>query len=241
MSNFSLINKRNIKNSSFYLDEKESHHIISVLRLKRDDELTLTDGEGNIYHALINDINKKTVKGKILKEEYIKPDRNFKLHLALPLIKNNRLKIALEKSVELGVDELTPIKFDKSIKSSINHDKLLSSIHSACKQSTRAYFPKLNSLKTFSDWYDKESANVVCVINSDRTIYEQLDLIKNSSKNNNKINLIVGPEVDFSENEKKIINERNFIKVNLGRTILRTETAIVSLISIINELLINNE
>ena len=105
----------------------------------------------------------------------------------------------------------------------------------------RAYIPKLNSLKTFSDWYDKESANVVCVINSDRTIYEQLDLIKNSSKNNNKINLIVGPEGDFSEHEKKIINERNFIKVNLGRTILRTETAIVSLISIINELLINNE
>ena len=53
MSNFSLINKRNIKNSSFYLDEKESHHIISVLRLKKDDELTLTDGEGNIYYALI--------------------------------------------------------------------------------------------------------------------------------------------------------------------------------------------
>ena len=241
MSNFSLINKRNIKNSSFCLDEKESHHIISVLRLKKDDKLTLTDGEGSIYHALINDINKKTVKGKILKEEYYKPDRNFKIHLALPLIKNNRLKIALEKSVELGVDELTPIKFDKSIKSSINHDKLLSSIHSACKQSMRAYFPKLNSLKTFSDWYDKESVNVVCVINSDRTIYEQLDLIKNSSKNNNKINLIVGPEGDFSEHEKKIINERNFIKVNLGRTILRTETAIVSLISIINELLINNE
>ena len=58
---------------------------------------------------------------------------------------------------------------------------------------------------------------------------------------NKKINLIVGPEGDFSENEKKIINEKNFIKVNLGRTILRTETAIVSLISIINELLINND
>ena len=53
MSNFSLINKRNIKNSSFCLDEKESHHIISVLRLKKDDKLTLTDGEGNIYYALI--------------------------------------------------------------------------------------------------------------------------------------------------------------------------------------------
>ena len=67
MSNFSLINKRNIKNSSFYLDEKESHHIISVLRLKKDDKLTLTDGEGNIYYALINDINKlKTNKTLII-------------------------------------------------------------------------------------------------------------------------------------------------------------------------------
>ena len=78
------------------------------------------------------------------------------------------------------------------------------------------------------------------MINSDKTVIEQLDTIKNLSKNK-KINLIVGPEGDFSENEKKIINEKNFIKVNLGRTILRTETAIVSLISIINELLINNE
>jgi len=67
VSNFSLINKRNIKNSSFYLDEKESHHIISVLRLKKDDKLTLTDGEGSIYHALINDINKK----KNFKVEYL--------------------------------------------------------------------------------------------------------------------------------------------------------------------------
>ena len=73
-----------------------------------------------------------------------------------------------------------------------------------------------------------------------KAILNLLFLIKGTSKNK-KINLIVGPEGDFSDNEKKIINEKNFIKVNLGRTILRTETAIVSLISIINELLINND
>jgi len=104
----------------------------------------------------------------------------------------------------------------------------------------RAYFPRLNKLKNFTEWYDDQSVNIVCFINSDKTIIEQIDTIKNLSKNK-KINLIVGPEGDFSDNEKKIINEKNFIKVNLGRTILRTETAIVSLISIINELLINNE
>ena len=240
MSNFSLINKENIKNSSFVLDESESHHVVSVLRLKENDQLTLTDGQGTIYKAIVNEAHKKAVKGKILNKKFIKHERNYKVHLALPLIKNSRFKIALEKSVELGVDELTPIRFDKSIKSSINHDKLLSSIHSACKQSMRAYFPRLNKLKNFTEWHDDQSVNIVCLINSDKTIIEQLDTIKNLSKNK-KINLIVGPEGDFSENEKKIINEKNFIKVNLGRTILRTETAIVSLISIINELLINNE
>jgi len=240
VSNFSLVNQKNIKNSTFVLDEKESHHVISVLRLKENDQLTLTDGKGTIYEAIIDKAHKKAVKGKILNKEYIKSDRNFKIHLALPLIKNNRFKIALEKSVELGVDELTPIRFDKSVKSSINHDKLLSSIYSACKQSTRAYFPKLNQLKNFTEWHDNQSVNIVCLIDSKKTIVEQLDVIKNTSKNK-KINLIVGPEGDFSENEKKIINEKNFIKVNLGRTILRTETAIVSLLSIINELLINND
>ena len=94
--------------------------------------------------------------------------------------------------------------------------------------------------KNFIEWNDFESVNIVCLINSDKTFVEQLIEIKNSSKNK-KINLIVGPEGDFSDSEKKIINEKNFIKVNLGRTILRTETAIVSLISIINELLINND
>ena len=93
MSNFSLINQQNIKNSTFVLDEKESHHVISVLRLKENDKLTLTDGQGNIYKAIIDKAHKKAVKGEILSKEHIKKDRNFRIHLALPLIKNNRFKI----------------------------------------------------------------------------------------------------------------------------------------------------
>jgi Uncharacterized protein conserved in bacteria len=53
VSNFSFIDKKNIKNSSFILDEKESHHIVSVLRLKENSNLTLTDGQGKVYHAVI--------------------------------------------------------------------------------------------------------------------------------------------------------------------------------------------
>ena len=64
MSNFSLINKENIKNSNFVLDEKESHHVISVLRIKKNDQLILTDGKGTIYQAIVNEAHKKAVKVK---------------------------------------------------------------------------------------------------------------------------------------------------------------------------------
>ena len=78
MSNFSIINKENIKNSTFVLDEKESHHVVSVLRLKKNDQLTLTDGQGTIYNAIVNEAHKKAVKGKILNKEFIKYERNYK-------------------------------------------------------------------------------------------------------------------------------------------------------------------
>ena len=82
MSNFSFIDKKNIKNSSFILDEKESHHIVSVLRLKENSNLTLTDGQGTVYHAIINELNKKSVKGEILSQESISNNQKYYVHLA---------------------------------------------------------------------------------------------------------------------------------------------------------------
>ena len=117
---FSFIHSSNIQGSSFILDEKESHHIISVLRLREGSNITLTDGEGNIYHAKIELISKKTVEGKILSIEKSSRNKHFHIHLGLPLIKNNKLKLAIEKSVELGIDEITPIKFKRSLKNSIS-------------------------------------------------------------------------------------------------------------------------
>ena len=94
MSNFSFIDSRNIKDSSFILDEKESHHIISVLRLREGSNITLTDGRGNIYYGLIEIVGKKSVKGKILSIEKFSKNKHYHVHLGLPLIKNNKLNLA---------------------------------------------------------------------------------------------------------------------------------------------------
>jgi 16S rRNA (uracil1498-N3)-methyltransferase len=241
VSNFSFIDSRNIKDSSFILDEKESHHIISVLRLREGSNITLTDGRGNIYYGLIEIVGKKSVKGKILSIEKFSKNKHYHVHLGLPLIKNNKLKIAIEKSVELGVDEITPIKFDRSVKASINTKKIEYLIQTSCKQSMRPIFPKLNNIKDLYQWYDDSAINIACIIDAKKTLTEQRNSIFRLNNNSTKINLIIGPEGDFTDIEKIFLNEKNFIQVNLGRTILRTETAIVSLIAIVNELIANNE
>ena len=241
MSNFSFIDSKNINDSSFTLDEKESHHIISVLKLREGSNITLTDGKGNIYNGLIELISKKTVKGKILSIEEFSSNKHFHIHLGLPLIKNNKFKLAIEKSVELGVDEITPIKFDRSVKVSINNKKLEYLIQTSCKQSMRSIFPKLNNIKDLYTWYDDSAINIACIIDAKETLTKQKDSIFKSNNNSSKINLIIGPEGDFTDDEKFFLNKKNFIQVNLGGTILRTETAIVSLIAIINELITNNE
>ncbi len=239
VSNFSFIDTKNIKDSLFILDKKESHHIISVLRLKEGSKITLTDGNGNIYQAKIDSIIKKSVKGEILSIKQSSNDKYVHIHLGLPIIKNSKLKLAVEKSVELGIDEITPIRYGRSLKSSINYRKIEYLIQTSCKQSMRSIFPKLNNATDLYDWYEDSAINIACVIDAKKTLTQQKNLIFKKNTSFMKINLIVGPEGDFTDEEKFFLKEKNFIQVNLGRTILRTETAIVSLIAIINELVAN--
>ena len=78
MSNYSFIDKKNIKNSIFFLDEKESHHVSSVLRLKEDSEIMLTDGQGTVYQGIIKEISKKLISGEIINKNKIQKRKNFK-------------------------------------------------------------------------------------------------------------------------------------------------------------------
>ena len=148
-------------------------------------------------------------------------------------------KIAVEKSVECGVKEITPLSLDRSVKSNLSIERLNSISQSAGKQSMRSIFPKINPVSSLSDWYSRDAINIVCFIGSNRRLSDFKDEIFKA--NGEKISVLIGPEGDFSNEEKEFIYDKKFLKVNLGNTILRTETAVISILSVLNELMAQYE
>ncbi len=241
MSNCFFLSKKLIEKKTFQLDAQESKHIISVLRLHVGEKIFLSDGQGTVYQAQIEKIDNKIVQGKIIKSFDNLNETSYYLHLGLPLINKNRFKFALEKAVELGVKEITPIKFSRSQPFNLSESKMNSIILSASKQSVRSIFPKLNKIRNLQEWHSIESVNLVAKIDSDFSLFSKMNTILNEYKKFKKISILIGPEGDFSPDEITFLNENNFQDICLGKTILRTETAIISMIAILNEIFENEK
>ena len=237
MSNFFFISKKNIQQNSFHFDSDESHHLINVMRMKIGSEVYFTDGEGGSYIGLISSFDNDTVSGDILQVYKNKNELKYHIHLGLPVIKKSRIKIAIEKSVESGVKEITPLSLERSIKYNVSTSRIASISKSAVKQSMRSVIPAINPVSSLSDWYNPDNLNIACVIGADTRLTRFKNEILKFVNGNKKICLLIGPEGDFSNKEKEFIYDNKFIKVSLGNTILRTETAIISVLSILNELI----
>tara|TARA_B100001142_G_scaffold117013_1_gene119227 strand:- start:2963 stop:3691 length:729 start_codon:yes stop_codon:yes gene_type:complete len=242
VSKFSFVDKANIQNNNFFLDKDESHHLINVLRFKVDSTIWLTDGEGGTYHCRIDNFtNKNIVEGSVIESYVNQNELSYHIHLGLPIIKNSRMKIAVEKSVESGIKELTPLYLDRSIKSTVSTQKMTSVMRSGVKQSMRSIIPKINSVSKLEQWYDSEALNVVASIEAEDTLTFFKDEVISAVNANKKIAILIGPEGGFSLKEKEFINDNKFLKVSVAKAVLRAETAVVSILSILNELMVQYE
>ncbi len=224
-----------IESNVYQLNEQESKHCVRVLRLKKGDSIFLTDGRGNLFETrLIDDGIRKCVVEIIDKKSKFEK-RNYYIHLAVAPTKNiNRFEWFLEKVVEIGVDEITPIICDHSERRVVKTERLEKIMVSALKQSLKAYLPKLNDTKNFSE---------IININQDCEKYiawcdGNPTLLKNIYSKGKEVLILIGPEGDFSKTEVEMAESKGFIPVSLGKSRLRTETAaIVSChtIELINE------
>ena len=242
MSKFSFVDRKNIQDNNFFLDKNESHHLINVLRLKINSNIWLTDGEGGTYYCKVDSFtNKNIVEGSILKFHTNQNELNYHIHIGLPIIKNSRMKIAVEKSIESGIKELTPLYLDRSIKSNVSLDKMTSIMRSATKQSMRSILPNINPVAQLEDWYDPEALNIVALIESKETLTVFKETVLSAVNDNKKISILIGPEGGFSSKEKEFIYDNKFLKVSIAKAVLRAETAVVSILSILNELMAQYE
>ncbi len=225
-----------LANQTYELSEEESRHCSQVLRLKTGDRIFCTNGEGKIYQAEINETGKKKTTINIIELYREDGKKNFYLHIAIAPTKNSdRYEWFLEKAVEIGVDEITPLICDHSERKTVNHDRSNKIVISAMKQSLKSWLPKLNHPLNFNDFVTSNNDIEKYIAYCGK---EKATLLKDIYRKNSNVLVLIGPEGDFSYTEAEFAENNGFAYVSLGDSRLRTETAgvfVCSMINIINQ------
>ncbi|NUN08524.1 MAG: 16S rRNA (uracil(1498)-N(3))-methyltransferase [Ignavibacteriaceae bacterium] len=231
LSNTSLFYSAAEPTSGFLtISGEEYHHIVQVLRLKRGSIINITDGVGSIYSGEIHKIGNRSLEVSITRREYYE-ELLKNVTLVIPVLKSHdRLEFALEKCTELGITRFTIYYPLNSLKTKIRIDRVSRVLIAAMKQSLRPYLPGYSIIGSLSE-LEKGSHNIILDQKGERVIGDFI------CENENRYNLIIGPEYGFDEKELSEISPFRTYRLNPAR--LRTETAAVSAAAFLNSLVQN--
>ena len=210
------------------LDKDQSHYLSKVMRVKENEVFSLFNKEGE-WEAKILGISKNTVEFKIIKQLRQK-EITKELWLAFSPIKSNYQNFMLQKATELGVTKFLPIIFDRTVVRKINKDRIEKIVIEACEQSNRINVPTIEEAQDLNSFLKKNSMDLIFTdLNSN---IKKIDKSKFTDK---PVCIIIGPEGDFSETEReKILSFKGVQPIKINENILRSETAVISAISIVN-------
>ena len=229
MSNIRLFFKESLSlNLISKLDKSQSHYISKVMRIKENELFSLFNSSGE-WEAKILKISKSIVEFEITNQ--IRQKENQKeLWLAFSPIKSNYFNFMIQKATELGITKFVPIIFERTVVRKLNKERLEKVIIEAIEQSNRINIPTLEDATNLEDFLKSSEMNLIFTdLNSDN---KKVDLEKLTNK---PVCIVVGPEGDFSENERgKILSFKDVQAIKINENILRSETAVISAISIIN-------
>lgn len=205
------------------LPEEEAGHCLRVLRLTQGDELTLTDGTGCFYKAVISAASGKRCQVKIVETIPQEKGWNGYLHIAMAPTKNmDRTEWFVEKATEIGFDELSFLNCRYSERKVIKTDRIEKILVSAIKQSLKATKPILNEMTDFGKFVKQEFEGQKFIAHC----YEgEKPLLKEVLRPGEDALVLIGPEGDFSEEEVQKAIAAGFQPISLGKSRLRTETA----------------
>jgi 16S rRNA (uracil1498-N3)-methyltransferase len=230
MSNIRLFFSESLSaNMSGKLDKSQSHYLSKVMRVKKDEVFSLFNSSGGEWEAKILTISKSIVEFYITKQLRQKKISK-ELWLAFSPIKSNYFSFMIQKATELGVTKFLPIIFDRTIVRKINKERLEKVIIEATEQSNRINVPAIEKPQPLSLFL--KNYNMDLIFTDLNTSNTKINLDQLTT---NPICIIIGPEGDFSEDEReKILSFKGVQPIKINENILRSETAVISAISIVN-------
>ena len=212
-------------NQTIELDDDNAHYVRTVLRLKKNAQVILFNGQGGEFISTVLEVSRKAVR--IVPEHWHDRSVESPLHinLGLGIARGDRMDLTVQKSVELGVNHITPlitnrcvVQFNAEKKSQrLNHWQKIA--QHAAEQSGRTLLAEFSDICLFADWLEQQQGLKVFLDPYAKTSLAELTPEKQ------KVTLLTGPEGGFAEFERELAVAAGFIPVRLGSRILRTETA----------------
>ncbi len=226
MANF-YITKEQIADNTALITGEEAQHISRVLRMKKGDNVTLCDGEGTFYDAVLCDFQEKSVKAEILSSRRAETEPSVQITLYQGVPKNPKLETIVQKATEIGVVRIVPMdtkravaKLDKSAKV----DRLRKIAREAAKQSKRGIVPVVCDAVSFKEAVKEAAKADIAIIPYEEETQTSLKKAL-QEKEAQTISIMIGPEGGFEKDEVLFAKENGIVSVTLGKRILRTETA----------------
>jgi 16S rRNA (uracil1498-N3)-methyltransferase len=220
-------------NDRITLEEDTSLHIIQVLRMKQGEELLLTDGIGNLLTTTIINANKKAAEVKLLSRTSVPPAPG-KISVAISLIKNtSRFEWFLEKATEIGISEIIPLICERTEKQHFRSSRMKNILVSAMLQSRQAWLPVLHEPLSFAKCiasFNPPTKLIAHCLPGEKNVINQIETALS------EMLVLIGPEGDFTGNEIDLALQKAFVPVSLGETRLRTETAGIVAVTLLNAL-----
>ena len=227
MNNIRLFYDKSLSiNFSSKLDKSQSHYIYKVMRVGIGQTFSLFNKNGE-WEAKIENYKDQAVDFLVIKK--IRSNENNKeVWLAFAPIKLNYLNLMIQKATELGVTKLIPILTERTIVRKINLARINKIVIEAAEQSNRLDIPKIEKLTKFKNFL-KENKNTNIIFGDLNTNNVKFDF-----KDEKPVCVLIGPEGDFTEDERSmILNQKNITPIKINENILRSETAAISMLSLI--------
>jgi len=222
-----------IVGESIALSDDAFGHAIRVLRLTQGDNIIVFNGdEAFQYQAKITDVNKKQAQIEILSQHEVTNESPLHIHLGQGISRGDRMDFTLQKSVELGVNKITPL-FTERCGVKLNGERLAKKrdqwqkiVVSACEQSGRCFVPEVADPISLEQWLAQETSALK--INLHPRAHHSILTLKAQA---HRVRLLIGPEGGLSDDEIEQASNAEFKEVLLGPRVLRTETAALTAIT----------